>query len=137
MPARKILLTPVTAIIGAVLLISLGYLFWLRLVGPSVRSKIGQTNIILRLSGSNTRERVWHPRWQKVSQAAGSSLLRRTSGLPGDDHPENYWQINNGGMHDAAGQNFRGGSGQFCYMIKEEDARQKRTTQINRASVID
>jgi phosphate transport system substrate-binding protein len=54
MSARKILLTPVTAIIGAVLLISLGCLLWLRLGRPGAHSKISRENIILRLSGSNT-----------------------------------------------------------------------------------
>ncbi len=54
MSARKILLTPVTAIIGAVLLISLGCLLWLGLGRPGAHSKISQENIILRLSGSNT-----------------------------------------------------------------------------------
>jgi len=54
MPARNILLRPVTATMGAVLLASLGCLFWLRLGRPGARSKISQDNIILRLSGSNT-----------------------------------------------------------------------------------
>ncbi len=54
MPARKILLTPVTVTIGAVLLAALGGLFWLRWGGPGARAKISQENIILRLSGSNT-----------------------------------------------------------------------------------
>jgi phosphate transport system substrate-binding protein len=54
MPARKMLLTPVTATIGAVLLAALGGLFWLRWGGPGARAKISQENIILRLSGSNT-----------------------------------------------------------------------------------
>jgi phosphate transport system substrate-binding protein len=59
MPARKILLTPVTTIIGAVLLASLGGLFWLRSRKPDERStgdysKTSRDNIILRLSGSNT-----------------------------------------------------------------------------------
>jgi phosphate transport system substrate-binding protein len=54
MPARKTLLTPVTATIGVVLLVCLGSLLWLALVGPGARSKISQDNIILRLSGSNT-----------------------------------------------------------------------------------
>src|SRR5271163_1788270 len=54
MPARKILLTPVIAIVGAVLLATFGFLFWLKLGRPGVPSKISQDNIILRLSGSNT-----------------------------------------------------------------------------------
>jgi len=54
MLARKILLTPVTATIGAVLLASLGGLLWLRLGMSSAHSKISRDNIILRLSGSNT-----------------------------------------------------------------------------------
>src|SRR5271155_1593777 len=53
MPARKIL-KPVAATIGAVLLASLGGLFWLRLGRPGARSKISPNDIILRLSGSNT-----------------------------------------------------------------------------------
>jgi len=54
MPARKILLTPVTATIGTVLLAALGCLFWLRSVRPGAHAKISRNNIILRLSGSNT-----------------------------------------------------------------------------------
>ena len=53
MPARKIL-KPVAATIGAVLLASLGGLFWLRLGRPGARSKISPNDTILRLSGSNT-----------------------------------------------------------------------------------
>ena len=53
MPARKIL-KPVAATIGVVLLACLGGLFWLRLGRPGARSKISQSDIILRLSGSNT-----------------------------------------------------------------------------------
>jgi phosphate transport system substrate-binding protein len=54
MPARKTLFTPVIAIVGAVLLAALGFLFWLKLGSPGAPSKISQDNIILRLSGSNT-----------------------------------------------------------------------------------
>jgi phosphate transport system substrate-binding protein len=54
MSARKILLTPATATIGAVLLASLVGLFWFRMSRPGASSKISQDNIILRVSGSNT-----------------------------------------------------------------------------------
>jgi hypothetical protein len=40
MPARKILLTPVTATVGAVLLAFLGGLFWLVLGRLGARSRI-------------------------------------------------------------------------------------------------
>ncbi|MGA7379372.1 MAG: PstS family phosphate ABC transporter substrate-binding protein, partial [Terriglobales bacterium] len=54
MPARKIPFTPVTAAIGAVLLVCLGGLLWLGLGRPGARSHINQDDIILKLSGSNT-----------------------------------------------------------------------------------
>jgi phosphate transport system substrate-binding protein len=53
MPARKIFKL-VAATIGVALLAGLGGLFWLRLGRPGARSKISQSDIILRLSGSNT-----------------------------------------------------------------------------------
>jgi phosphate transport system substrate-binding protein len=54
MSARKILLSPVTAVVGAVLLAALGCLIWLKSGKSDPRSKISQDNIILQLSGSNT-----------------------------------------------------------------------------------
>jgi phosphate transport system substrate-binding protein len=54
MSARKILLSPVTAVVGAALLAALGCLIWLKLGKSDPRSKISQDNIILKLSGSNT-----------------------------------------------------------------------------------
>jgi phosphate transport system substrate-binding protein len=53
MPAPRIL-KPIAATIGVVLLACLGGFFWLRLGRPGARSKISQSDIILRLSGSNT-----------------------------------------------------------------------------------
>ena len=54
MSARKIPLTPVTVIVGAVFLAFLGGLLWLRLVRTGLHSKVGAHDVILRLSGSNT-----------------------------------------------------------------------------------
>jgi phosphate transport system substrate-binding protein len=54
MSARKILLSPVTAVVGAVLLAALGCLIWLKSGKSDPRSKLSQDNIILQLSGSNT-----------------------------------------------------------------------------------
>jgi len=54
MSARKILLSPVTAVVGAALLAALGCLIWLKLSESDPRSKISPDNIILKLSGSNT-----------------------------------------------------------------------------------
>jgi len=86
MPARKILLTPVTATIGAVLLVSLGGLFWLRWGGPGARAKISQENIILRLSGSNTIG-------ANLAPALAEAFLKRQGAtevktLPGDRDDE-------------------------------------------------
>jgi phosphate transport system substrate-binding protein len=53
MPAPKIL-KPIVAIIGLGLLACSGWLFWVKLGGPGVRSKVNLDDIILRLSGSNT-----------------------------------------------------------------------------------
>jgi phosphate transport system substrate-binding protein len=54
MSARKILLTPVSAAIGAVVLACLAGVFWLWMGRPGERTKISPDNIVLRLSGSNT-----------------------------------------------------------------------------------
>jgi phosphate transport system substrate-binding protein len=85
MPARKIL-TPVTATIGALLLALLGGLFWLRLGRPGARSKIGQDDIILRLSGSNTIGEGLAPALAEEFLKQQGAIHVRT--LPGDRDDE-------------------------------------------------
>ena len=85
MPARKFL-TPVAATIGAVLLASLGGLFWLRLGRPGAHSKISPDATILRLSGSNTIG-------EGLAPALAEEFLKRQGAtevktLPGDRDDE-------------------------------------------------
>jgi len=54
MPARKLLLTPATVTIGAVVLAFVACLLWFKFGSAGANSKGGRDSIVLRLSGSNT-----------------------------------------------------------------------------------